>query len=297
MLASLSGVTPARKRACPVATRARALVVLGHREVLGRFARMSRRGLLVALLCGVLGLGLGMIAAYAAQPSASTGGSANPISAVSPSLPIEVPPSESPYAKDIRFPRLRPGLWLQGVHTISNDLATWSYHVPLGWQAYWVCSSLGSCPPDAYLDKPMAEKVVDKAQEIRFRPPKEPTTGGYSLRVRILDNTLNDVHQQVATKIIGFRDTSEVADFHVIRKDDHSVYFEYRDETSNLHRFNYFQWFAVPGQTNATLEMSVSGREVDVPGLKALFNRFADNLMGTLPEPSGKSSTKGNGQG
>jgi hypothetical protein len=183
------------------------------------------------------------------------------------------------------------------VHTISNHLAVWSYHVPLDWQAYWVCSSPGRCPPDAYLDKPMAADVVNKAREIRFRPPEEQTTGGYSLRVRILDNTLNDVHQQVGTKIIGFRDSPEVADSKVIRRNDHSVYFEYRDETSNLHRFNYFQWFAVPGQTNATLEMSVSGREVDVPGLKALFDRFADNVMGSLPEPSKKAPEKGNGQG
>jgi hypothetical protein len=258
---------------------------------------MSRRGLLAALLCGLLGLGLGLIAAYAAQPASSTGSTANPISAVSPSVPIDAPPSPSPYAKDIKFPALRPGLFLQGVHTISNHLAVWSYHVPLDWQAYWVCSSPGSCPPDAYLDKPMAADVVNKAQEIRFRPPEEQTTGGYSLRVRILDNTLNDVHQQVGTKIIGFRDSPEVADSKVIRRNDHSVYFEYRDETSNLHRFNYFQWFAVPGQTNATLEMSVSGREVDVPGLKALFDRFADNVMGSLPEPSKKAPEKGNGQG
>src|SRR4051794_41501542 len=135
---------------------------------------MSRRGLVVALLCGVLGLGLGMIAAYAAQPSSSTGGTANPISAVSPSVPIDVAPSERPYAKDIKFPPLRPGLPLQGVQTISNDLAEWSYHFPLGWQAYWVCSSLGSCPPDAYLGKPMAANGVDKAQGMRVRPPSEP---------------------------------------------------------------------------------------------------------------------------
>src|SRR4051794_14973867 len=120
---------------------------------------MSRRGLVVALLCGVLGLGLGMIAAYAAQPASSTGGTANPISAVNPSVPIDVKPSELPYADDIKYPSLRPGPPLDATHTISNDLAQWSYHVPLGWQPYWVCSTLGSCPFDAYQDKPMAEKV------------------------------------------------------------------------------------------------------------------------------------------
>jgi hypothetical protein len=235
-----------------------------------------------------------MIAAFAATPPTSSGGTANPISAVSPSVPIDESPSQKPYAPDIKFPALRPGLPLQAVHTISNDLARWTYHVPLGWRPYWVCSTASLCPPDAYVDKPMAAKVVNKAPEVRFRPPKEPSVGGYSLRVRVLDNTIYDVHQIVGTKITGFRDSpSTIADFNVIRKDDHSVYFEYRDAGSNLHRFNYFQWFAVPGQTNATLEMSVSGREVDVPGLRALFNRFADNLTGTVPPTK---PTKQNGQ-
>jgi len=258
---------------------------------------MSRRGLLVALLCGVLGLGLGMIAAYAAQPTSATEGAADPISAVSPSVPIDPSPSTSPYHPDIRYPPLRPGLPLPVVHTISNDLARWTYHVPLDWQAYWVCSTPSSCPPDAFTDKPMATKVVDRAQEVRFRPPDEPKSGGYSLRVRVLDNTFVDVHQIVGTKIIGFRDSPEVADFNVIHRDNRSVYFEYRDAASNLHRYNFFQWFAVPDQTNATLEMSVSGRARDVPGLKALFNRFADNVMGTVPPPPKKQKSPHGNQG
>ena len=47
--------------------------------------------------------------------------------------------------------------------------------------------------------------------------------------------------------------------------------------------YNLFQWFAVPGHPNATLEMSVSGRARDRAGLEALFNRFADNVTGTQP--------------
>ncbi|HEY3528813.1 MAG TPA: hypothetical protein VGK78_06660 [Nocardioides sp.] len=260
---------------------------------------MSMRGLVVALLCGVLGLGIGVGVAYLASPSVSHSATATPITAVSPSVPIDETPSRSPYAPDITFPRLEPGLPLQGKHVMSNELARWSYHVPLGWRPYWVCSTPSSCPAGAYTDKPMALSAVNKAQEVRFRPPDEPKTGGYSLRVRILDNTFVDVHQTVGTKITGFRDSSQIAEFHILHKDTHSVYFEYRDAPSNLHRFNYFQWFAVPGHTNATLEMSVSGRSVDVPGLKALFNRFADNLLGTVPpaappttqEPSSPSSS------
>jgi hypothetical protein len=245
---------------------------------------MSMRGLAVALLCGVLGIGLGVVVAHAAQPGVTTVSDAHPVTAVSPSVPIDKA-SHSPFAPDITYPTLEPGLPMSSVHTLTNDLARWTYHVPQGWQAYWVCSTPASCPPGAYLDKPMAPGAVDHAQEVRFRPVGEPVAGGYSLRVRILDNTLNDVHQTVATKIVGFEDSSEVVDFHIIHRDDRSVYFAYRDDPSNYHRFNFFQWFAIPGAANATLEMSVSGRKRDVAGLRALFDRFADNVTGSSPPP------------
>jgi hypothetical protein len=251
---------------------------------------MSMRGLVVALLCGVLGLGLGAVVAHAAQPGTSTASDALPITAVSPSVPIDKP-THRPYRRDISWPALQPGLPIPITHTISNDLASWTYHVPQGWQAFWVCSVPSSCPPGKSLDMPMAPKTIEKAQEIRFRPPGEPTAGGFSLRVRILDNTLVDVHQIVGTKITGFRDSPEVADFTVLHRDARSVYFAYRDAPSNYHRFNFFQWFAIPGQTNATLEMSVSGRKEDVPGLKSLFQRFADYAVGSAPTTT-KPATK-----
>jgi hypothetical protein len=252
---------------------------------------MSRRGLVVALLCGALGIGLGIVVAYAAQPRTSTSGDAHPVAAVSPSVPVDEPTPEH-YRKDIPFPTLQPGLAVPQRHVIRNDLAVWRYHVPLGWQPYWVCST--GCPPGVVADQPMPAAQVNKVDEVRFRPPGEPPIGGYSLRVRILDNTFVDVHQTVGTKVTGFRDSAGIADFNIIHRTDRSVYFDYRDAGTDYHRFNYFQWWAVPGQTNATLEMSVSGREEDVPGLKSLFDRFADNVLGSLPPaPPQKSGGSG----
>ena len=132
------------------------------------------------------------------------------------------------------------------MHTFTNDLAQWTYHVPQGWQAYGVCGAARRVHALSTTPR-WATGQVDKADEIRFRPADEPTVGGYSLRVRILDNTFVDVHQTVATKIVGFRDSSEVADFNIIDRTQRSVYFDYRDKTSDYHRFNFFQWFAVPG--------------------------------------------------
>jgi hypothetical protein len=242
---------------------------------------MSRRGLVVALLCGVLGVGLGVIVAYAAQPHTAYSDDTHPMSAVSPSVPIDEP-THKPYRPDIDYPTLEPGLSVPTVHTISNDLASWTYHVPQEWQAYAVCGPGDNCRPSITPDTQLNPQQIDQQLEVRFRPGDEPLTGGYSLRVKVLDNTLNDLHQTVGTKIIGFEDG--VKDFHISKQTNSSVYFSYRDPTTNYHRFNYFQWFALPGQTNATLEMSVSGRQRDVPGLKALFDRFADNVTGTLPQ-------------
>lgn len=243
---------------------------------------MSVRGLVVALLCGLIGLGGGALVAYAVQPHPTTSqAAANPVPAFSPSVPIDVRTVPT-YAKDITYAPLPPNLSLPVVHSISNDLADWTYHVPDGWQAYAVCAPTDHCKPPMTADTPLKPRQVDKQPEVRFRPPDEPLVGGYSLRVRVLDNTLAfNPGMMKSTKIQGFRQA--FTDFRIIRQYPNSVYFEYRDEPTNLHRFNYFQWFAVSGDPTATLEMSVAGRSTDVPGLEALFQRFADNVNGTLP--------------
>lgn len=240
---------------------------------------MSVRGLVVALLCGLLGLGGGALVSYLVQPHPTTSTAAvAPLPAVSPSVPIDVE-SVSPYAKDISYAPLSPDLALSGRHTIANSLASWRYHAPLGWQGYAVCAPTDGCKPPMIANTKLGPGQVDAQPEVRYRPPDEPLTGGYSLRVRVLDNTLAlNTGMMVSTKIQGFRQTYK--EFNIIRQTPSSVYFDYRDEPTNLHRFNYFQWFTVPGSSTATLEMSVAGRESDVPGLEALFHRFADYVIG-----------------
>src|SRR5512141_3202818 len=112
---------------------------------------MSMRGLVVALLCGLLGLGGGALVAYAVQPHAHDAGSPRPVAAVSPSVPVDVTPSKS-HAPDITYPPLSPNLFLNVVHHIHNDLATWTYHVPQGWTAYGVCTAPQTGPPRKIAD-------------------------------------------------------------------------------------------------------------------------------------------------
>jgi hypothetical protein len=257
---------------------------------------MSRRGLLVALLCGVLGVGLGVIAAYAAQPESSTGGTANPISAVSNSVPIDVSPPPPKTSPDIDYPSLDPDLSLPQSHTMGNELATWSYHVPLGWQAYAVCTP-GECQPPMVTDSVLTPRQLARQPEVRFRPSDEPTVGGFSLRVKVLDNRLGyNPGQLVGTKIVGFRQAYADDQFSLLKRTPTSAYFTYVDGNDHL-RYNYFQWFAAEGSPSATLEMSVAGRKRDVRGLKNLFDRFADNVMGTSEPYQPPAQKKSNGQG
>jgi hypothetical protein len=236
---------------------------------------MSMRGLVVALLCGLLGLGGGALVAYAVEPHAHDLGQPKPLVGVSPSVPIDVTPSQS-HAPDINYPRLSPELFLNVVRHMHNDLATWTYHVPQGWTAYAVCTVQ---PCKVPTDTIVPPKQIDKQTQVRFRPPNEPVIGGYSLRVKIMDNTELNPAQMVATKRVGFQQEFSDQNFNVTNRTRSAIYFTYVTSSNHL-RLNYFQWFAVPGRANATLEMSVAGRASDKPGLDALFARFADNLTG-----------------
>ena len=135
-----------------------------------------------------------------------------PISAVSPSVPIDEPPRRRPYAArhhatrrsspDLPLPR-RP-------HDRQRAGARGPTTSPLGWQPYAVCSTASELSAAADHRHADARRSRSTRQpEVRFRPPGEPTSGGYSLRVRILDNTFVDVHQMVGTKIVGFRDSAD----------------------------------------------------------------------------------------
>ena len=235
---------------------------------------MSMRGLVVALLCGVLGLGIGAAVAYAAPPRPSYGGSAEPIPAVSPSVPL-ARTSPSPYAHDSRFTTLTPDLTLPIVHTMHNHLATWTYHVPQGWRAY-----------DSTTNQPLTPRQIANAQQIKYQPPGAPILGAYSLYVRVLDNTQFDSSMTVAAKKAGFAEATGVSDYSILYQDSSTVKFQYRDVPTNLHRYNFFEWFSVSGDGYPTLQVSVAGRKRDVPGLNALLQRFADNVTGTdTPHP------------
>jgi hypothetical protein len=223
---------------------------------------MRRRGLGVLLLAVLVGVAGGLGVGYLRQPQAATGGSATPLPAVSPSVPVDPPATTAAYAPDIDYPSLRPGLGFADVR-MGNSVQAWRVPFPRGWTSYDLD------------DVVVPVKERSTYDELRFRPGGEPTEGGHSLRVKTT-NTHLAAGLMVTTKLAALRDIPD-ADVVVLGRTEDSLKITFRDGTNRL-RFNYFRWFAAPGSGEATLEMSVAGRETDVAGLDDLFAAFASTL-------------------
>jgi hypothetical protein len=215
----------------------------------------------VWLLAAVVGVGGGLGVGYLTQPRAASGGAATPLPASSPSIPVDPPVTQAPFAEDIDYPTLEPGLPLKTL-LMRNTQQAWRVPYPKGWVA-----------SDVDTGELVPRKLWTTYDELRFRPPGEPQEGGYSLRVKMV-NSRQTPAQMVAGKKLGL-DQVDVLDY--LGQTESTLKFTYRT-TGNRLRYNYFAWYAASGSGSATLEMSVVGREQDVPGLDDLFSAFASTL-------------------
>ena len=216
------------------------------------------------LLAAVVGVGGGLGVGYLRQPQPASGGTATPLPAVSPSIPVDPPTTIAPYTPDIPYPPLEPGVSLT-ILRMGNSGQTWRVPVPRGWQSFSVSGG-----PEELV--PVKER--SGYDELRFRPRGEPNEGGYSLRVKTVNEHVSP-STMVADKLAGMREA--YAEVTVLSQNDESIRFTFRDAGNHL-RYNYFRWFAAPSSGEATLEMSVAGREADEAGLADLFATFGSTL-------------------
>jgi hypothetical protein len=213
------------------------------------------------LLAAVVGVGGGLGAGYLGQPRAASGGTATPLPASSPSIPVDPPVTEPPFVEDIDYATLEPGLKLARFR-MGNTQQSWLVPYPKGWVA-----------TDVDTAEEVPRKLWPEYDELRFRPKGEPEEGGYSVRMKTINTRLTPA-AMVAAKRVGLAKVDVVE---WLSQTEESLKFTYRT-TNNRLRFNYFRWFSAPGDGSATLEMSVVGRERDVPGLDDLFSAFTSTL-------------------
>lgn len=181
-----------------------------------------------------------------AEPTTFT---ARPVPASSPSIPV-IPPAA--YSPDIDYPPLEPDLTYRR-HLIGVPGYKWEYDVPKGW---------------------VPEEVAEFF-ETRWRPLGEPTIGGYSLRVKLVNE-----HQAPAEMVASKKAAIEALypDADVITETEDVLAFTYRTSDSNRLRYNTFRWFTREGGTSAEFEMSVVGRDVDQEGLADLLDQVGSSI-------------------
>jgi hypothetical protein len=208
---------------------------------------VNRRVIGLFLVVLLLGAGAGYAWGAARQddgPSRFT--DAAPLPAESPSVPVE---PERPYAEDVDFPALLPGLAYQR-ETIGDAPFQYAYRRPKDWSA-----------------------TEPGSGERTFSPPGS-VEGDYGMRVKIVNARMTPP-EMVEQKLAALEATED--DVEVIGRATDTLAVTYRSAGNRL-RYNTFRWFTEPGVGFATFETSVYGRERDVEGLTELLDKVAASV-------------------
>jgi hypothetical protein len=220
------------------------------------------------VVCVAIGGGVGYAVGGSSTSGPSASFSASPMSA-DPSVPVD---PQTSYAPDNAMPPLSTSLTYTRV-SIGDGATGWSIEVPQGWTA-----GPGAKGTDSTI----------------WRPPNE-LPGGYQVRVEPLQGRTS-IKDQMSwqTRYMPAGTSTEYST-------PTTIWFDYRDQPSGLHRFDFFTWVASPGTAYAGLEISVAGRDIDVDGLNALLQHVRSSAhksaasASTPASPSASSSASSSG--
>ena len=204
---------------------------------------MTWRGTLALGLLLVLGAGGGFAASMTAGEHPDGSGAAVPVAAASPGLPVD--PAPETVADPLTAP-LAPSLPLVERRTgRGKDVVTLSV-------------------PDGWIKNDLSVK------EWTWRPPDQPMYA-YVLRVEQVRGDREPIARLIANRKVAL-DQDEV-DVRFESETADSLHFTYIADQHLRH--GLLKWVPVPGTTVAQVEVAISGRAVDVPGMEDLIERVA----------------------
>lgn len=199
----------------------------------------------VALVVALLALGsaIGMTAAsWRAQPTADAG-TARPAAASSPSVPVDPPPSLLP---DPEVAALPVDLELKRQDLGALDF-TESVVAPRGWLRTDIFSSEATWRIE---DNPSNTFVLRQEQVSQLH--RAPSS--------LVESRITELE-------------SAVDDFTVVGRDDDTLEFTY--VSAGYLRHGLVTWVDLGGSESADLEIALTGRERDLPGMTVLLERVA----------------------
>ena len=199
---------------------------------------------MLALLLAI-GVAAGFATSWTLGENPSGNGSAAPVPA-SPSLPVDPVPELLP---DPATPPLAAGLPLVRQSVGAGDFRM-TLPVPKGW---------------SYLESSL--------NEWQWRPPGQPDFG-YGLRVEQVLSDRRSIEWTLDRRLAELRE--DESNVEVIAQTRDSLHFTF--VAANHLRHGYLRWLDLTGSDNAQVEIAVTGRKVDDPGMADLIARVGSGV-------------------
>ena len=206
---------------------------------------MNWRGTAVLALLLAIGVAAGFGASWVVRQNPMGDGTAAPVPA-SPSLPVDPVPEVLP---DPTTPALAAGVPLVPQTVGAGDFRM-TLPVPKGWT--------------------FSENSLNEWQ---WRPPGQPDFG-YVLRVEQVLSNRRSIEWTLGRRIDELRE--DESNVEVLDQTRDSLHFSF--VTSNHLRRGYLRWLDLTGSDNAQVEIAVTGREVDDPGMADLIARVGSGI-------------------
>jgi hypothetical protein len=203
---------------------------------------MSWRGLVavVALLAASIVGGFAM-AAYL-QSSPVTTGAPKPVTAASPSVPVDPP---APLREDPPQAAMETDLPLREV-SVGTDNYKFVFPAPRGWS-----------------------RSETSSNEVKYKKTGNPSNT-YILRVEQVVSQHEQIPDILASRIDDLRSDEQMVDIQVRTYD--SLEFSYVHD--GYRRFGLITWLDITRSGQAEAEIAITGREVDLPGMRDLMAKL-----------------------
>ncbi len=215
---------------------------------------MTWRGPVVLVLLLALGVGTGFGASWALGTNPPGDGAASPLAAT-PSLPVDPRPDLFP---DPDFPALAPGIELVEQRVGTGDFGL-TLEVPAGWRF-----------------------TTNSLTEWQWRP-RAFQTFGYYMRVEQVISNRRSIDWTLDRRIDELLEDEQSVSI----KSQGGGRLHYTYVTSNHLRHGFLTWLDLTGSDNAQVEIAVTGRAADVPGMSELIGRVAGSMrLGRRDDPA-----------
>lgn len=207
---------------------------------------MGWRGSAAAVALLVVGIVGGYAAGFALEPEPATQGAPSPVTAASPSVPVDPIPTGNAQPS---VPGLETDLPMREGR-MGNQRFRLVHPVPRGWA-----------------------KIYSAPDEVKWKKAGNPDNT-FLLRIEQVQSANDSIEETLTDRIDELRDEEER--FTVLERTTNTLEFTYVSE--GFLRHGFLTWLDLRGSGFAEVEIAVTGREVDAAGAQQLINRVAAGI-------------------